>query len=193
MFLMALQIWDVINIIPETDVLERTVGVGSSALFSPASSPEFLPAPAQRRSSLPFSPSSPEMDGFLGHPAHALLRAGHSVLVLHRRHTPSVRAAPQRQRPFMERLLRFGAEKSSAPLYFLPLASICSRLPLSAKRLRSSRCGTQAFVYSSLILLNHAQPDRWLVLWWRRPGGRGVGWDQMRFCPYAGAMRLPSS
>lgn len=157
MFLMALQIWDVINIIPETDVLEKKAGVGSSALFSPASSLGFLPAPAQRRSSSPFSPSSPEMDGFSGASCSCSATPPGTACSCSSPAPPSVSCSASKAAPITSDF-RFGAKKSSAPS-FLPLASICSGLLCKAKRLRSGRCvRTQAFVYSSLILLNtHSQ------------------------------------
>lgn len=93
-------IWDVINITRKPMCPEKQPAWVRRALFSPASSPGFLPALAQRRSSLPFSPSSPEMDGFSGASCScSATPPGTAYSVLIAGHLRRFRAAPQRQRP----------------------------------------------------------------------------------------------
>ena len=157
MFLMALQIWDVINIIPETDVLENNrrrgfvgaflTGILAGIFASPCSTPILVALLAIIAGDGRF---------FWGILLMLCYAAGHSVLVLIA--GTSVGSCSASKVAPITSDFRFGAKKSSAPS-FLPLASICSGLLCKAKRLRSGRCvRTQAFVYSSLILLNtHSQ------------------------------------
>lgn len=100
MFLMALQIWDVINIIPETDVLEKNsrrgfvgaflTGILAGIFASPCSTPILVALLAIIAGDGRF---------FWGILLMLCYAAGHSVLVLIAGHLRRFRAAPQRQRP----------------------------------------------------------------------------------------------
>lgn len=126
MFLMALQIWDVINIIPETDVLEKNgrrgfvgaflTGILAGIFASPCSTPILVALLAIIAGDGRF---------FWGILLMLCYAAGHSVLVLIAG-PPSVSCSASKAAPITSDF-RFGAKKSSAPS-FLPLASICSGL-----------------------------------------------------------------
>ena len=99
MFLMALQIWDVINIIPETDVLEKKPAWVRRRFSHRHPRWDFCQPLLNADPRRPSRHHRRRWTVFLGHPAHALLRRRAQRARAHRRHLRRFRAAPQRQRP----------------------------------------------------------------------------------------------